>query len=73
MRKVREFIWSAAGCVVFMMVGFICWYVLCGVAGLDHPYLIIALVNFIGYMGHCITSLLIRRFVSKRTPERNCC
>jgi len=65
MRENKTYIWSAAGCAVFMMIGLICWYVLCTIVGLELSYFIVALVNFIGFIGHGITNQLIRRFVKK--------
>ena len=65
MRETKSFIWTSVGCAIFMIIGLVCWYALHSVAGLEHPYFIIALVNFIGFVGHGITNQLIRRFVDR--------
>ena len=63
-RKI-DFVWRFAGCIVFMFIGLLCWYVLHTLVGFDNPYFIIAMINFISYTGYGMTNWFIRKYVWK--------
>ena len=60
MRKNKDWMWHFVGCIVFMILGFVCWFALYSFIGCEHPYFVIALINFINYIGHGLINLLIR-------------
>ena len=66
-RKMKELMWSTIGCIVFMATGLVFWRLLCVATNTEQLCMVaIALVNFIGFMGHSITGKLIRKFVKGR-------
>ena len=65
MLETKRFISFAIGCVLSALVALVCWGVLDFVWMDPHPYLIVVLVNMIGYLGHGVTAYVVRRYITK--------
>lgn len=65
MSKFNQYMILSFGCVIFMMLGVACWYVLDLFIEFESLYFVAALVNAIGFVGHGVTVKVIRMMSGK--------
>jgi CDP-diglyceride synthetase len=57
----KKIIIMIIGCIISSAIGLGCWYILDSVIMWTHTYIIIAIVNFIGYIGYGLSSHIARK------------
>ena len=66
MEKLKRLAVFIIGCVLSAAAGLLCWGVLNVMTVDSHPYLIVVIVNTVGYMGHGVTTYISRKYILRR-------
>jgi hypothetical protein len=63
MEKIKRLAVFIIGCILSAGIGLGCWGTLNLMPMVSHPYLIVVIVNMIGYMGHGVTAYIARKYI----------